>query len=463
MPEQEFAIYNADGLFLSELSTAISRARRCGFQPDHPEKHVPVRGRILIVAFHSPPSIAVGGLRWWGLARHLKRLGWDVDLLTSGSESSVPPVSGVTVLRVAQASTLQDRYRQWRSGSSEGPGVVQGTPAPEVESRTHRKGLMREIFAGFLGFPDEARGWLIRATKRGMERARAFRPDIVITTGPPHSMHVVGGLIASRVGARHVMDYRDPWTDSRAPTSVWDRFQRWQERRLLRDADMSLATTEEHGVRISDSFSGTLPLWVPNGVDADALPSRVEPQPGEGYAVHLGNLYLGRDPSALLDGYDEYVRTARAAAIIPLRFIGTVKEPFRGKLQARMVADSMRDRVSIEPPIPRESALSVLASASLSVVLATRQPEVVPAKLFESVALGVPTLVITEQESASAAAARRVGAMVCEPTDAHMIATCFEQAASGSLKSVQREDALITHQQIAAVLDRQLLELLRSR
>lgn len=114
----------------------------------------------------------------------------------------------------------------------------------------------------------------------------------------------------------------------------------------------------------------------------------------------------------------------------------------------------------MEEPIPRDLALQQVAETSLSVVLAQGQHSMVPAKLYESVALGVPTLVITESDSASAAAATRVGAIQREPNDIEGIADVLRSASQGSAANEVSTFPFV-HAEIAQVADRLLRKVIR--
>ena len=63
------------------------------------------------------------------------------------------------------------------------------------------------------------------------------------------------------------------------------------------------------------------------------------------------------------------------------------------------------------------AALELMNHSHINLVLAKNQPTQVPAKLYECVAMGHPTLVITQTTSAAAREARRIGATMCEAHD----------------------------------------------
>jgi isocitrate lyase len=87
------------------------------------------------------------------------------------------------------------------------------------------------------------------------------------------------------------------------------------------------------------------------------------------------------------------------------------------------------------------------------VVLAQDQELQIPAKLYESVAMGVPTLVLARADSAAAAEGRRLGVMVRDPNDVEGVARVLEQLWVDDSRAPSPCPASITYEAIAALVD----------
>src|SRR5206468_11987899 len=72
-------------------------------------------------------------------------------------------------------------------------------------------GKVRGEVAAFLAFPDESRGWVFRAALRARSVIRRFQPHVVVSSGPPHSAHLVAGMAMRGSAARWLIDLQDPW------------------------------------------------------------------------------------------------------------------------------------------------------------------------------------------------------------------------------------------------------------
>ncbi|MEX2531246.1 MAG: glycosyltransferase [Gemmatimonadota bacterium] len=436
--------------------------------------------RLLIVGYHSPPGREVGGLRWWGLGGHLARRGWQVHYLScrAGAEAESVP-DGMTVERVAPARTLDDRYREWRAarrevkgpdplGAGSVPGAVASAPLSTSASgaASGLRALRREL-GSLLSFPDEGRGWM-GPGRRAVRRAlRDFRPDVVVSTGPPHSIHLATALGLGRSGSSWIADFRDPWADeARAHLdAAWavPIFSRL-EGVVIRRATRVLTTTPELADVLARRYPGAPVAWLPNGVDMASLP----PRDGLGNApftvLHLGTLYHRRNPIPAVDAFAALLRRRPSLREEGARllFVGGARAGYQESIEARAVELGVEAHVSVPGPRPRDEALRLLASSAVSLVLAQDQATAVPAKIYEAAGMGLPALVVTEPGSAAANAGRRLGAAVHEATDVEGMAESLAAACSGEWSGRVPEGTLLDYADLAGVAEKVLLRSLRA-
>jgi glycosyltransferase involved in cell wall biosynthesis len=403
------------------------------------------RRRLLVVTYHFPPDGAVGGLRWSGLSKSLSRMGWEVHVLTAASQQSADPGDGVTVHSCQPARTLNAFYNSVRRRVRR-PAAAEAREAGKVESASSRLGVVgwiRREVVDSLAVPDHGRGWILRSALAARRLLRRHDFDLVITSGPPHSAHLAGTLATVGRAEPHWVDLRDPWADSIKHSWGRSLFSSNLGRFLLpmlesfvfaRAAGL-LVNTSEFASFLRGQHPTMKLVHLPNGID----PERVPPPPVEvGPGLHLayvGTLYAGRDLEPVLRAL-ALLKSRNADAFnaaVRLRIAGHMGSAHEARFRQQLEETRVGDVVELLGLLKTTAALRVVNECHLSIVLAQDQHFQIPAKLYESVAMGVPTLVIAEATSAAAHEGKRIGAFVRQQDDISGIVDVLERLWSGAL------------------------------
>ena len=223
---------------------------------------------------------------------------------------------------------------------------------------------------------------------------------------------------------------RDPWLTGLPPgfsRNMWGAYPS-VERDMLRRADGVITNTQ----RFQDCLRGAYPDrevdFVPNGIDSARIPSTSVTKLGGLSLIHAGTLYGNRDISPVLEALGRFLADRpEARGDVRLRLIGSMDQGHDLNVRRQIEAQDLTDIVEAPGALPMGQAIELVRRSHLALVLAQRQPMQVPAKLYECVAMGVPTLAITELTSATAGEARRTGASVCEPDDIKGIQRVIER------------------------------------
>ena len=429
--------------------------------------------RLLVITYHLPPDGSVGGLRWAGLSKYLARRGWEVDVITASPQDAINPVPGVSLHHRSAWLTLNDVYNSWvkrlraPTGDAATPSAAAASAPSSPDSARPAKAArwLRNNLSMALAFPDYGRGWIIPATiaARGLLRARTYHA--IITSGPPHAAHLVGTLASVGRSVPHWVDMRDSWAAmveqawaQMLVSSGGMRFLiRRVERFVLRRAHRAVTNTTEFADVLRRSYPGLSVSYVPNGIDPDRLPPPVA-QKFEGLSImYAGSLYFGRDLSSVLLAMREFLEQhPDALGALKLRIAGNMDAEHEARFWRDVATNGLGDLVEVLGQVSGVDALHLINRSHLTLVLAQNQPMQVPAKLYECVAMGIPTLVVAESSSAAAREARRIGAITCEPADIAGIRTTIERL-WWDRTPVLTPSAAIGYHDIAAYID----ELLR--
>ena len=161
-------------------------------------------GRVLIVSYYYPPAGGGGVQRVLKLCKHLPELGWDVEVLAPDDpkwvahdpdlEAAVP--DGVIVHRA--------RYR--------GPSHARSS-SERLASATGWRGIGTRgaVVGRKLLLPDAAVLWAPSAARAAVRIVHERKIDLVLTSSPPSSVHIVGNRVTRRTGIPWIADFRDSW------------------------------------------------------------------------------------------------------------------------------------------------------------------------------------------------------------------------------------------------------------
>lgn len=395
--------------------------------------------RILLIAYHFPPSSAVGALRWEKLVGHFGRHGYAFDVVTLGKPEWGDPAarfSGVEVrtFPVPERAVLMDRM--WKSVRAV-KELMSGHSRPTAPvSRSDAGAVVSVNGEGSAGRPPVSQiqrarhfllahmhastelSWARDAARHALSVASRGSHVAVITSGPPNYAHVAGTRVSRRLGLPHVADFRDAWALAESvPTdllpSTFRALASRYERSVVSKASLIVMNTEAAAQAMRQRYpaAAARTLAVMNGSDAEDR--RESPARRKFTVLYAGNLYLQRDPRVLFRAcaplIAEYALTPESFEI---RLMGDVLD-YRGRPTRESAAEcGLSDFVTIEGRVPRPEALAAAAAASLLVCLPDGQEYSVPAKLFEYVQLDCWILAFASPTSALAIALKGVDADV---------------------------------------------------
>jgi hypothetical protein len=353
-----------------------------------------VPGRsILLVAQLSPPSGLIAARRAGAFAKYLGRLGHRVTVLTSRISGEGPIEAAAEVVRTGDALATRLNWRRSHFEALTGGGSSGYSPPSRLQS---------------VVVPDLAVGtWLPFALPRALSIARKGDFDVVLTTSPPQSAHLVGLALARR-GLPWIAELRDGWTfePSRAswPTSLQRRLDAALERRVARKASAMIGVTEPIVEDLRERL-GARAVLITNGFDPEELLAGDEAgsllDAGRHSLVHTGRMEAARStPVPLLDALRRLRRESPEVA-------DRLEVVFAGALSARelelLAADDLSGLVKVVGWLERSRALALQRAADTLLVV-TEGPSrrsVATGKVFEYLAAKRPILVLGEGTEAA--------------------------------------------------------------
>jgi glycosyltransferase involved in cell wall biosynthesis len=359
--------------------------------------------RVLMIAFHFPPLRGSSGIqRTLKFAQYLPQFGW------------LPVV--LSAHRRAYALSGDDQLRD--------------IPAEAVVHRAFALDTARHLsfkgrYAGFMALPDRWVSWALGAVPAGLRLVRKYRPEVIWSTYPIATAHLIGYALHRLTGIPWVADMRDPMTDEGYPSNpVTRRVYQWIERKTVLHCQRAVCTTpgaiKTYRTRFPDIPASRFAL-LENGFDeenfADAESLSAAPPGARFRLVHSGVIYPSeRDPIPLFQALAELKAQGRiGAASFELVLRATGHDDYL----ARLIADAgIADLVTLAPHVSYRDALAEMVSAGgLLILQASNCNHQVPAKLYEYLRARRPLLALTDPIGDTAATLQKAGIDTIAPLD----------------------------------------------
>jgi glycosyltransferase involved in cell wall biosynthesis len=364
--------------------------------------------KVLLVTLYFPPAGGGGVQRPLKFATHLPALGIETHVLAPANprwihmdEELRPPT---------QAWVHRVRYL----------GPKGRRPSEELHGK---RGLERaltqaRLLPRRLVVPDEAATWNLTAIPAALRIVREEKIDVVITTSPPGSVHLVGAAVKRALGVRWIADLRDSLLahqDRRSDTlavRLKSRTVRVVGGVVARRADAIVTAFDSIAEEMRELSPAGRVVTIPNGSDFDDFDGLTY-TPGERFRItHTGAFFGQRDPKPFLraladSGLDDVV----------VRFVGG----FRAADRDFAESIGLGDRIEVIPFVPRRRSLELQRDSEALLLIAApaggRGTGVIPGKVFEYVAAGRPILAAVPPGGAAARLIEEIGVGVVAPSD----------------------------------------------
>jgi glycosyltransferase involved in cell wall biosynthesis len=373
--------------------------------------------RVLLVAQLAPPSSLIAARRIAGLAKYLPAEGLEVTVLTSkiSGEGNIEGARAVVRTPDLMASPLNWRRAQFKAlegsaaGSYSKPSRLQSVLVPDIATAT----------------------WLPFAVRTSRRLVRESECDCLITSGPPHSVHLVG-LALRRRAIPWIADLRDGWTFDQPAHAFPLRAQRHLdarlERRVATSADALVGVTKPIADDLSRRFERPATV-VTNGFDPDEMADgdgRLL-DPDRFSVVHTGTIaYAGSTPVPLLEAVRVLKRDRpRVAERLEVVLAGPLSAEEEPLVRAADLTDIVRPVGTLDRP--RTLQLQQAADALLVVLTEGSARRAATGKLFEYLATEAPILVVGEGNEAARIVAETGTGFATSGSDPSLIASALER------------------------------------
>ncbi len=360
--------------------------------------------KVLIITYYWPPAGGPGVQRWLNFVKHLPKQkvhpivyipsNPSYPIIDSEINNELP--KGIDII----SQPIFEPYSWANKLSSSDAKTISKGIIPEQKKQDWKQKLLLWI-RGNLFIPDARKFWVKPSVKFLEEYIKTNQIETIITTGPPHSVHLIGLQLKQKLDLRWIADFRDPWTTigyhKKLKLSRWAKKKHQNlELKVLKKAD-DLITTSWGTKKEFEAKTKTPITVITNGFEAKNLPEVTLDK--EFSLSHIGSLLSERNPINLWKSLSELINeNVDFSNDFKLNLAGVVSENIVHSIHKY----GLEKHLNLLGYISHSDALQLQRKSQVLLLIEINSEitkAIIPGKLFEYLQSGRPILGIGPKEA----------------------------------------------------------------
>ncbi|WCM42826.1 glycosyltransferase family 4 protein [Flavobacterium sp. CBA20B-1] len=360
--------------------------------------------KVLIIAYYWPPAGGPGVQRWLKFVKYLPE--FNIEPIVYVPENASYPIidndleNDVQNRTIVLKQPINEPYKIASFLSKKNTKTISSGIIKAKKKQTFVEKLLLYIRGNFF-IPDARVGWVKPSVNYLSNYIKKNAIDIIITTGPPHSMHLIGMELQKQLSVKWIADFRDPWTNigyhkELKLSAKSAQKHKYLEKEVLTKADTVITTSYTTKKEFAEITSKPIHV-ITNGYDVETVE---KPALDTKFTVsHIGSLLSKRNPKILWQALNEILKeNEQFKSDFQLQLIGKVSPEILDSLKEF----NLQNHTKTIGYIPHSEALKYQRSAQVLLLIEIDSYEtigIIPGKLFEYMAAERPILAIGPEKS----------------------------------------------------------------
>lgn len=353
--------------------------------------------KVLIIAYYWPPAGGPGVQRWVKFVKYLQEFNIEpvvyiprnpnYPILDKSLEAEVP--ANIRILRkeIVEPYALAGILSK-KDTNSISSGIIKA----EKEQTALQKAML--FIRGNYFIPDARKFWVKPSVKFLDKILKNEHFDVLITTGPPHSLHLIGLKLRKKHAIKWIADFRDPWTKigyhkKLRLTETARKKHAELESKVLQNGDHIITTSFTTQKEFKSKTSKKVSV-ITNGFDEELNFSNKKPDKFR--ISHVGSLLSGRNPSQLWQALQELVQENK-------EFKNELELCLAGKISEEVLHNihkfGLKDYLEVKGYLSHSAAIEIQHNSAALLLIEIDSEEtrgIIPGKLFEYLAAQRPII-----------------------------------------------------------------------
>ncbi|WP_283636627.1 glycosyltransferase [Aquaticitalea lipolytica] len=360
--------------------------------------------KALIITYYWPPAGGPGVQRWLKFVKYLPD--YNIQPIVYCPKNPSYPILDESLTKelskdiVILKQPIKEPYKLAGLLSKKAASTISSGVIPKEKKQSVIEKVMLFVRGNFF-IPDARKNWVKPSVDFLTDYIKKENIETIITTGPPHSLHLIGLQLKQKLDVKWIADFRDPWTTigyhkKLKLTKASQLKHQDLELKVLNSADQLIVTSEN--TKREFEFKTNQPITViTNGYDTTISE---KPKKDSKFTIaHIGSLLSERNPKHLWEALSELINENEAfKADFELNLIGVVSDDVLQEIYSH----NLKDYTNVVGYVSHDDAIKAQMQSQVLLLIEIDSEDtkaIIPGKLFEYMISNTPILAIGPKDS----------------------------------------------------------------
>ena len=275
--------------------------------------------------------------------------------------------------------------------------------------------------------PDSDIFWALFASLNSLKIIKNENPAVILSSGPNHSVHIVGYFIKKFFNKKWIVEFRDPWTMNpfriEKPFKLLEILDSFLEKIVIKNADFINVTSIEYKNQFIDRYrwlNEEKIFYIPNGYDPEDFQEISTPDNGAFTIVHSGNFYQQRSSANFIASIiylfeNKFIEPNK----ILVKFVGVLDEEGRHLIESC----AFKDRFVLTGTVSHERSIFEMRASDLLLLVPGPGVGTMPGKFYEYLAAEKPIFCLAQEGPTKSMIEQHKIGVVCDSDEIAKIGT----------------------------------------
>lgn len=360
--------------------------------------------KLLIITYYWPPAGGPGVQRWLKFVKYLPD--FNIQPIVYIPENPTYPIvdegliSEVSDKAIILRNKIFEPYQLAEFLSKKETKKISSGIIPAAKKQSFVEKMMLWV-RGNLFIPDARKFWVNSSVTYLKKYIQENNIDTIVTSGPPHSLHLIGLKLKQELGVKWFADFRDPWTTigyhkALKLSSYADKKHKALEHQVLNTADTIIVTSKTTKTEFQAITNKPIEV-ITNGYDVENVPKQTLDE--KFTLAHIGSFLSDRNPKILWESLNELISENELFKThFQLKLIGKVSQEILDSISEFKLDSYVNNLgyVSHSEAVKHQKTSQVLLLIEID---SEETKSIIPGKLFEYMVSERPIIAIGPKDS----------------------------------------------------------------